>query len=214
MPDIEILLIMSGIFKITINEILSGKNILYKIANRPFEMSDIAYFVQAKEKNKEWEKRLVENDNIKNNWEWRKNNSSHHILTPIAKRIIEHGGIILELGTGPGGGLMTYILHEKHDAELIYRVLKHDGLYVSTDSIITKERLKAYPENVQKIMLEKIPYMFEDYYETSIAAGFKTVDNILQGEQNIKGDDSTPANLAEELGVEIIYTWYTRYCTK
>ena len=279
LPDIEILLTMSGIFKITINEILAGKNILYKIANRPFEMSDIAYFVPQEERdyNKQWSKDLIENGWVKNNWSGKKDNLND-IVKSIAKKIVGHGGLILELCTGPGGGLMPAVLYEKHDAELIisdlsptvvrewkkvfdkeffppnvhyaaldncdlpfednsidvisiggfkntegdkekaikeiYRVLKPGGLYVSTDSIITKERFRAYSEDVQRIMLEKIPYMFEDYYETSLAAGFKTVDNILQGEQNIKGDDSTPAELAEELGVEIIYTWYTRYCVK
>ena len=277
LPDIELLLTMSGIFKISINEILIGKNILYKIANRPFEMSDIAYFVQAQDL--QWEKKVTEGDWVNKNWEWRKNEKTHNNLAPIVKRIIEHGGLILQLAVGPGGGLMTDILFEKHDAQLIisdispavvcgwkkafdkdfnppnahyaaldscdlpfednsidvvviggfgntegdkhkavkeiYRALKPSGLYVSTDGFVTQDRLKTYPENAQKIMMEKIGYIFEDYYETSMSAGFKTIDNILQGESVAKGGgDSIIGDLAEELGVELVLTWYTRYCIK
>lgn len=64
-------------------------------------------------------------------------------------------------------------------------------------------------------MMEKIAFIFEDYYETSMAAGFKKIDNILQGESAAKGGgDSTIGDLAEEFGVEVILTWYTRYCVK
>jgi ubiquinone/menaquinone biosynthesis C-methylase UbiE/DNA-binding XRE family transcriptional regulator len=277
LPDIERLLTMSGIFKITINEILTGKNILYKIANRPFEMSDIAYFVQEKDDDYYLTSGWIEKGYLKKGWDWKKDNKAD-MLIDIAKKITGHGGLILELGAGPGGGLMPYTLFEKHDAELIisdisptivrewkkvfekeffppnvyyaaldscdlpfednsidvisiggfgntdgdrfkavreiYRVLKPGGLYVATDALITKERLRAYPENVQKIMLEKAPYIFEDYYETSLSAGFKKIDNILGGEQNMTEDDNTVSELGRELGVEIIYTWYTRYCVK
>lgn len=233
LPDIEILLTMSGIFKISINQILAGKNILYKIANRPFEMSDIAYFVPEDIGDffkDEWK------GNIKKAWGWRKEKNSG-ILNDIGKKIAGHGGLILELGAGPGGGLMPSVLLQKQDAELIisdispnivrewkklfdkeyyppnvyyavldscdlpfednsidvvsiggfgntegdrhkavreiYRVLKPGGLYVATDGFVTQERLKAFPENVQKIMMKIIAWVFEDYYETSMAAGFK-----------------------------------------
>jgi transcriptional regulator with XRE-family HTH domain len=61
LPDVEILLSISWIFKVTINEILEGNNVLRKITNRIFEMNDIAYFVPKEERayNVEWAKRLL-----------------------------------------------------------------------------------------------------------------------------------------------------------
>ena len=279
LPDIEILLIISMLFKITINEILEGKNILYKIANRPFKMSDIAYFVPEEERdyNIEWTKELVEGDWIKKNWEWRKSDSDE-TLNPIAKKIVNHGGLILELGAGPGCGLALPVLFEKHDANIIisdlsptvvrewkkvfdkefyppnvyyaaldncdlpfednsidvisiggfnntegdsfkavkeiYRVLKPGGLYAATDCFVKQDMLKSLPIDVQKIMLEKIAFIFYDYYEATVAAGFKMIDNVILGEWSTKGDRSTIADLAEELGVELILSSYVRYCTK
>lgn len=96
----------------------------------------------------------------------------------------------------------------------IYRVLKPGGLYVATDGCVTKENLRKLPENVQKIMLEKIAFIFEDHYETTMAAGFKKIANTVLGEGTTKGDRSTIADLAKELGVELILTWYARYCIK
>jgi len=279
LPDIEILLIISMLFKITINEILEGKNILYKIANRPFEMSDIAYFVPEEERdyNIEWTQELVKNGNVKSCWEYRKNNN-HENHKMLAQKIVNHGGIMLELGVGPGGGLMPSILLEKHDANLIisdlsptvlrewkkvfdsefnppnvcyaaldscdlpfedntldvisiggfnntegdkvqaikefYRVLKPGGLFIATDGFVKKDILKSFSEDIQKIMLDKIAFIFEDYYETTVAAGFKKIDNTVLGEWSVKGDDSTIAEVADECGVDLIVTWYARYCIK
>jgi len=277
LPDIEILLIMSMLFKITINEILEGKNILYKIANRPFRMDGIAYFEEERDYNLEWAKRLIDGDCIKRSWDSVKNNP-HETLRNIAKRIVEHGGLILELGAGPGGGLMPSVLFEKHDAQLIisdlsptvvsewkkvfdneffppnvyyaaldncnlpfednsldvisiggfgntegdkfkaikeiYRVLKPGGLYVATDGFITQENFLKFSEEFQKIMMEKIAWIFEDYYEATVVAGFKKIDNIVMGEGTTAGDKSTIADLAHEHGLELTLTWYSRYCIK
>jgi hypothetical protein len=53
-----------------------------------------------------------------------------------------------------------------------------------------------------------------DYYESSVTAGFKTIDNILGGGWSTKNDQSLIADLASELGIEIIFTGYLRYCIK
>jgi ubiquinone/menaquinone biosynthesis C-methylase UbiE len=185
---------------------------------------------------------------------------------------------MLELGVGPGGGIMPSVLLEKQDANLIisdlsptvlrewkkvfdnefyppnvcyaaldtcdlpfedntidvisiggfgntegdkvkaikeiYRVLKPGGLFVVTDGFVKQDILKSFPENIQKAMLEKIAFIFEDYYETTVAAGFKKIDNTVLGEWSTKGDDSTIAEVAVEYGVELIVTWYARYCIK
>lgn len=278
LPDIEILLIMSMLFKITINEILEGKNILYKIANRPFKMSDIAYFVPEEEReyNIEWAREISEDGWIKKNWEWRKTND---LGSGAAKKIIGHGGVILEIGAGPGGGYMPFILFEKVDANIIisdlsptivrewkkffekeinppniyyaaldtcdipfednsidiissgggfgniegdkfkalteiYRVLKPGGLYVSGEGFVTQETFKSLPEYAQKVLMEKRPDIFENFYDASVTAGFKTIDNIVTGGWHTKDDESLIADLAKELEIDIYFTSYLRYCTK
>jgi len=279
LPDIEILLNMSMLFKITINEILEGKNILYKIANRPFKMADIAYFVPEEEREYKAQraKEIIEEGWVRKNWEERKNENSD-VGKAISKRIVEHGGLILELGTSPCGGLMLFTLRAKHDANLIisdyspavvsewkkifdqefnppnvyyaaldtcdlpfednsidvvsiggfsntngdkfkaireiYRVLKPGGLYVATDCFVTKENLKLLPENVQEAMWEKVAWIFEDYHEATVMAGFKKIDNEVIGEGSTEGDLSTLGDLAHEHGVEFTLTWYLRYCIK
>jgi len=280
LPDIEILLIMSMLFKITINEILEGKNILYKIASRPFKMADIAYFVPEKEPNDEyvqWAKDMIEQGWVKRNWEGWKGNKER--AKHVGEKIISHGGLILEIGAGPGGGYMPAILFEKFDAHIIisdwsptvlrewkklfekefnppnvyyaalnncdmpfednsidvisggggfgntegdkfkalteiYRVLKPGGLYVAGDGFVTQETLKSFPEGVQKILLEKRPDVFEDFYDASVTAGFKTIDNIIGGGWHTKDDKSDIADLANELGIDIYFNSYLRYCTK
>jgi ubiquinone/menaquinone biosynthesis C-methylase UbiE len=96
----------------------------------------------------------------------------------------------------------------------IYRVLKPGGLYVSGDGFVTKETLKSLPENARKVLLEKRPDIFEDFYDASVTAGFKTIDNIITGGWNTKDDESLIADLANELGINIYFTSYLRYCIK
>ena len=279
LPDIEILLNISRITQVSINEILEGDNIIYRIANRPYEMKDIAYFVAEEERdyNIEWAKENVSAGWTKRNWEAQKKTfaSRRH----ISKKIIDHGGCILELGTGPGGGYMPCILFEKTDANIIisdlsptvvrewkkvleselnppyvsyaaldncdlpfndssidvissgggfgntegdkykaldeiYRVLKPGGLYISGDGYVTQETFKSLPEHAQKALLEKFPDIFNSFYDASVMAGFKTINNEITGLWSNKDDESNLADLSRELGVEVIFSGYLRCCIK
>ena len=52
------------------------------------------------------------------------------------------------------------------------------------------------------------------YFDATVTAGFKKIENPLFGSWSTKGDESTIADLANELGVELIFTSYLRYCIK
>jgi ubiquinone/menaquinone biosynthesis C-methylase UbiE/DNA-binding XRE family transcriptional regulator len=279
LPDVELLLSISWMFKVTINEILEGNNILHKIANRKFEMDNIAYFVPKDERdyNIEWAKNMIAGGWIKKNWEIQKSKLAAY--KAIAKKITSRGGLILEIGTGPGGGFMPATLLEDFDANVIisdlsptvvsewkklfdneynppnvyyaaldncelpftdnsidvvssaggfgntegdkfqaiheiYRVLKPGGLFVSSEGYVTQHTLKQLPEDVQKVLLEKRPDIFENFYDALAAAGFRTIDSRIGYGWSTKNDKSTIADLARELGIEIVFTGYTRYCEK
>jgi len=275
-PDIEILLMLSKKFKISINEILEGKNILSSILNSELSEGEIPNFVDSNSLiDAEWEEDMVQHDWIKENWDYHKNCND---FEEVAKRINKHGGIILELGTGPGGGIMPAILANNPEACIIisdisatvvnewkklfndgkfpnvhyaivnncmlpfkdnsidvistrggigntlgdeelaikevYRVLKKDGLFVCSEGFVTKETLSSFPVDVQEILKEKMPSAFEDYYEVCVTAGFKTIDTELGHNWSTKDDDSEIATIARELGIEITFTGYIRYCIK
>lgn len=96
----------------------------------------------------------------------------------------------------------------------IYRVLKPGGLYVSGDGYITNEYLLSLPQKVQKVFKEKFPTIFIDFYKESIDIGFKIIENRIRGTWSTKGDESSVADLAHEMGVEIVFSSYIRYCKK
>jgi ubiquinone/menaquinone biosynthesis C-methylase UbiE len=92
-----------------------------EIANKSFELIDgIAYFVPEKELdyNVKYSEAIISGNCMEKNWKEHFKHKSEDILN-VAKRISSMGGLILEIGTGPGGGFMPYVLDEDVNADLI-----------------------------------------------------------------------------------------------
>ncbi len=158
LPDIELLLAISNKFSITINEILEGDDVLRRIANRTYEMDGIAFFVPRTEKsgNAEWANRIVREGWVKRNWDQRMRNPKWGD-TP-AQRIVAHGGLILEIGIGPGGGYVPPILMQKNDARIILSDL-------SPTIVFEWKRLfeeTFYPSNLIYAALDNCDLPFRD----------------------------------------------------
>lgn len=280
LPDIDLLLELSGFYHVTINELLEDVNLIAKLANRPFETDEIVCFVPKAERdyNAEWAKNIVSEKWISRNWNEQRNRNNE-IYDGVAKRIVDHGGLILETGAGPGGGFMPSILRNNPDAAIIIndlsptvvrewkrfldreldspsiyyaafdfcdipfcdncidvvsdgggignaeggkgkalkeacRVLKPGGMLATSTGFVTKETLAALPEKVQNELIQKRPDVFEDLYEETVLAGFKKIDSVIVGGWNTDEDQSTIADLARSLGVNLKFTSYIRYCVK
>lgn len=122
LPDLDMLLQLSHLFEITINELLEGRDILRSIACMPYEMDEIARFVPAEERdyNQDFVRMIVEENLIPKCWDYQKERTANHAEeTVIAKTITERGGVILLPGVGPGGSNLRAILQENPHARLI-----------------------------------------------------------------------------------------------
>ena len=118
-PDIDILLELSHLYKVTINEMLEDVDLLCDLTGKETGRSGIAYFVPEQERdyNIEWANEIQNSKWIKRNWECSRADNAH--MDRVGKQIASCDGIILEIGAGPGGGYMPYILKENPDATII-----------------------------------------------------------------------------------------------
>jgi len=118
-PDIDILLDLSHLYKVTINEMLEDIDMICGLTGKETGRSGIAYFVPEKEKddNIQWANEIRNGKWIKRNWE--KSRTANHYMDGIGKQIASCEGIILEIGAGPGGGYMPYVLKANPDAMII-----------------------------------------------------------------------------------------------
>lgn len=278
-PDIDILLELSHLYKVTINEMLEDVDLLCDLTGKETGRSGIAYFVPEQERdyNIEWANEIRSGNWIKQNWE--NSRVADPFMDKVGEEIASCNGIILEIGVGPGGGYMPYILKADPDATIIisdlsptvvsewkalldktidspnlyyavfdfcnmpfkdnsidiisdgggigncegdkakalkeaYRVLKPGGKLITSTGFVTKETLAALPEEAQRVLIEKRPDVFEDLYEDTVLAGFSKIDSIISGCWYTDEDESTIADLARSLGVNLKFTSYIRYCTK
>ncbi len=278
-PDIDILLELSHLYKVVINEMLEDVDLISELTGREIEPDGIAYFVPEQERdyNIEWANEIQTGKWIKRNWEYSRTPNAY--MDDVGKQIASCDGIILEIGAGPGGGYMPYILKANPDATIIisdlsptvvrewksfldksldspsiyyaaldfcnmpfkdnsidiisdgggignceglkakalkeaFRVLKHGGKLITSTGFVNKETLAALPEESQRVLTQKRPDVFEDLYEDTVLAGFSKIDSVISGCWYTDDDESTIADLARSLGVNLKFTSYTRYCTK
>ena len=118
-PDIGILLELSHLYKVTINEMLEDVDLLCELTCKETGRSGIAYFVPEQERdyNIEWANEIQSGKWIKRNWESSRADNAY--MDGVGKQIASCDGIILEIGAGPGGGYMPYILKANPDATVI-----------------------------------------------------------------------------------------------
>lgn len=279
-PDIDILLELSHIYGISINEMLEDSNLIMQMTGKKPDRDGITYFISKTEndKNCSWTEEIKNGGWIKHNWEYAQNTIS--ALDAVGERIASLGPVIVEIGAGPGGGFMPYILKANPDSTVIvsdisptvvrewkshldrtlhspnihfavfnfchmpfadnsvdvisdgggigncengmksealkeaWRVLKPGGMLVTSTGFVDKNFFSALPANAQKVLLEKRPDVFEDLYEDTVLAGFSKIDSLIGGCWYTDDDDSSIADLARSLNVNLKFTSYIRYCTK
>ena len=80
--------------------------------NRKYEMDDFPYFVpkQEREYNLDFAKRMVEERWVYYRWREDIERGGYKRNQEVAKKIVAHGGLILEICAGPGGGFSPAIL--------------------------------------------------------------------------------------------------------
>ena len=118
LPDIDLLLELSHLYGVSINELLEDRDILKALSVQSYRLEGAALFDSSAEVHKEWARDMAKEGWIARSWQAAKSPEKRD-MQEIGRRIAERGGLILELGAGPGGGFAPYILQADPDAAMI-----------------------------------------------------------------------------------------------
>lgn len=118
LPDIDLLLELSHLYGVSINEMLEDQDMLRPLTNQEYRLEDIALFDSSIEVYPEWAEEIIRENWFYRNWQVAKA-PDKRIEREVGQRIAMTGGLILELGAGPGGGFAPYILQADPDASII-----------------------------------------------------------------------------------------------
>lgn len=144
LPDVELLLELSKLYGVSVNELLENNSLLERIANCSFEeKGGVAYFVPPETDPEiiQWERDMRSEGWIARNWHdawdqpggWADSEYGRNVIGErsrpgnlrIGRSIAERGGVILDIGSGPGGGYMPYILQADPAARIIISDRSH-----------------------------------------------------------------------------------------
>ena len=118
LPDVELLLELSHLYGVSINEMLEDRDILKALTDQEYRMDGAAIFDSGAELFPEWACDMIAERWIARNWR-EANAKEGAVELDVGCRIAETGGLILEIGAGPGGGFVPYILRADPDASII-----------------------------------------------------------------------------------------------
>lgn len=118
LPDLEMLLELSHLYNASVNDLLEGTDVVAQLENRESVFDGIHCYVPHEMAGAGWAAAMTKEGWVPRNWRlahetpWTKGQEA-------ARRIAEHGGLVLEIGAGPGGGFVPYILEENPDAAIV-----------------------------------------------------------------------------------------------
>lgn len=119
LPDIELLLELSHMYGVSINDLLEDRDILKPLTDQEYRMGGgAAVFDSGVELCPDWAADMVNEGWIARNWR-AANAKEQSVECEVGRRIAETGGLILEIGAGPGGGFAPYILRANPDTSMI-----------------------------------------------------------------------------------------------
>lgn len=118
LPDVELLLELSRLYGVSINELLEDRDMLKPLTEQEYRMDGAAIFDSGVELSPQWAGDMIREGWISRNWREAQGREGT-VECDAGRRIAESGGLILEIGTGPGGGFAPYILRADPDASII-----------------------------------------------------------------------------------------------
>lgn len=154
-----------------------------KYFNRPYDLFEFPHFVPREEReyNKEYARMLHEEEWISKIWNDRKNHleETKKNYRDIAKRIALHGGMILDICTGPAGGFMpSVLLLEDYNAHIMINDL--------CPSVLREWRnvfksIESPPPNIEFAAFDVCDMPFVDN-SIDVISGYNAIINIEGGD--------------------------------